>query len=381
MQHGGKLLRVMHVHDFYPAYLEDFYSRNPDLVMKSSWKQTQALLKDAFSAIHLFSMYLPKNRYKAEFAVPHALPLQYIWARERQQVFPEENWELEMLRRRIEHFKPDVLYFADPVRYNREFLSSLSHKPKLVMGWKAADVPWNLDLSGYDVILSGLPKMLKFAEHQGAKKGILFKPGMPQWLADEVADVPKTVDVCFVGSISPSQHAKRQEMLDSLAKSAASGSFSLALYLNCDPEFISPAMRPYIRKPVFGLDMQKALAGARIVIDSCGEIGVISPNGKRIIDLAESDTINMRLFEATASGSLLLTENRHGVEKFFTPGKEIDLWSDYSSLQSKISYWLAHDVEREKVARAGKLRCLQEHGMAQAAQSFADIIEREIKNK
>lgn len=374
-------LRVMQVDDFYGAYLNEFYDGRPGLGSKSSGEQSQALLKDGFSAIHSIVPYLDENKFATSWFVPQALPLQRAWAMEQNIPFPisDNNWRLEMTRQRIENFRPDVLYLPDPVQFPGEFIASLRHRPRLVMSWKAADLPCDINLAGYDIILSGLPKLLEFAKTRGARKGIVFKPGMPQWLADAVAGEAKTVDVCFAGSISPTQHAKRLAMLDALAQRAAKGAFSLALYVNCNPSIATPAMRPFMKKAVFGLAMQKALAEARICVDSCGGIGILSPQGERAVDLAESDTINMRLFEATGAGSFLLTENRAGVAKYFTPGKELDVWDDYPGLLNKISYWLEHGEEREEIAKAGKMRCLQEHSMEVAAKNFAKIVLREME--
>lgn len=371
-------LRVMQVDDFYGAYLDQFYNARPGLGAKSSGEQSRELLRDGFSAIHSIAPYLDEAKFETAWFVPQALPLQRAWAMEQNIPFPAGDWQMEMARQRIENFRPDVLYLPDPVQFSGEFIASLRHRPRLVLSWKAADLPFNIDLTGYDIILSGLPKLLEFAKTRGAKKGVFFKPGMPQWLARAVAGVPQTVDVCFAGSISPSQHGERLAMLDALAKSAAAGVFSLALHLNCSPDAITPAMRPFVRDAVFGLSMQKALAAARIVIDSCGGIGIIDPAGKRIVDLAGSDTINMRLFEATGGGSFLLTENRPGLARFFTPGAEVDVWDDYADLPDKIAWWLAHDTEREQIAKAGQTRCLQEHSMEIAAKNFADIILKEL---
>ena len=164
-------------------------------------------------------------------------------------------------------------------------------------------MPFNADFHGYDAILSGLPKLLRFAETRGAGRGVMFRPGMPRWLADAVADTPKTVDVCFVGSVSPSQHTRRISMLDALARAASEHGFSLALHLNCDPRMATPAMRPWLRPPVFGLAMMQALAASRIVADDRAKHGVIMPDGSKKIDLGGEDTINMRMFEATGSGA------------------------------------------------------------------------------
>lgn len=369
-------LRVMQVDDFYPGYLDAFYRARPGLTLKSSREQLDALLKDGFSAVHAVVPCLPKNECETEYFVHQALPLQRAWAREQNLTFPAENpdWQGEMIRRRVESFRPDVLYMADPVRFDGRFLATLPFRPRLVLGWKGADVPFNADFHGYDAILSGLPKLLRFAETRGAGRGVMFRPGMPRWLADAVADTPKTVDVCFVGSVSPSQHTRRISMLDALARAASEHGFSLALHLNCDPRMATPAMRPWLRPPVFGLAMMQALAASRIVADDRAKHGVIMPDGSKKIDLGGEDTINMRMFEATGSGALLLTEALPGVRRYFEPGKEVAVWKDVPELVARTLHYLAHESECSAVAEAGRRRCLAEHSMDDTVKRFIKIV-------
>ena len=142
----------MQVDDFYPGYLDAFYRARPGLTLKSSREQIDALLKDGFSAVHAVVPCLPKNECETEYFVHQALPLERAWAREQNLTFPAENpdWQGEMIRRRVESFRPDVLYMADPVRFDGRFLATLPFRPRLVLGWKGADVPFNADFHGYD---------------------------------------------------------------------------------------------------------------------------------------------------------------------------------------------------------------------------------------
>ena len=212
------------------------------------------------------------------------------------------------------------------------------------------------------------------ASKGGAGRGVMFRPGMPRWLADAVADTPKTVDVCFVGSVSPSQHTRRISMLDALARAASEHGFSLALHLNCDPRMATPAMRPWLRPPVFGLAMMQALAASRIVADDRAKHGVIMPDGSKKIDLGGEDTINMRMFEATGSGALLLTEALPGVRRYFEPGKEVAVWKDVPELVARTLHYLAHESECSAVAEAGRRRCLAEHSMDDTVKRFMKIV-------
>ena len=368
-------LRVMQAAAFYPAYLDSFYRARPGLSLQSASRQAEELLKDAFSAIHMVVPYIRGNGFITEFFVHSARPLQRAWAKEHGQSFPTAQWEEEMLRRRVEAWKPDVLYLTDATRFDARFIRDLPWRPRLIMGWKGADVPFSTDWTGYDAILSGLPRLLEAAKRMGARQGILFHPGMPPWIADAVVGIPQATDVCFVGSIAPFQHDKRLALLDGLARAATTHGFSLALHLNCHSSLMTPAMRPYLREPVFGMAMHKALRRARIVVDDRANHGIIMPDGSKKIDLGGGDTINMRMFEATGGGSLLLTEELPGLRRYFEPGKEVDTYTNPTQLMEKILYYLAHEERRATIAEAGRHRCLTEHTMSNAAQRFVGIIQ------
>lgn len=373
-------LRIMQVDDFYPAYLDAFYKGHPGLSLKSSEEQGKALFQDGFSAIHAVVPYLRDKNIQTSYFVSAAVPLQRAWAREQGLAFPGSSprWEEEMVRARVAAFRPDVLYLADPLRFDARFLRTLPHKPRLILGWKAADVPFGTDWTGYDIILSGLPRLLELAQSLGARKGVLFAPGMPQWIADAVADIPQDTDVCFAGSISPVQHTKRLALLDTVARAATEQHFSLALHLVCRPELLTPAMRPYIREPVFGLAMHKALRRARIVLDDRANHGFVLPDGTKKIDLGGEDTVNMRMFEATGGGSLLLTEELTGLGRYFVPGSEAAVYQHSQDAARQIQHYLHHEEQRAALARAGKARCLQSWNMERCAGDFLRLVREHL---
>lgn len=93
---------------------------------------------------------------------------------------------------------------------------------------------FDTDWTGYDSMLSGLPRLLALAESLGAQKGILFHPGMPKWIAREVENIPQEIDVVFAGSIYPKQHLRRLALLEALAEAAEAHGFSLVLHILCD---------------------------------------------------------------------------------------------------------------------------------------------------
>lgn len=71
--------------------------------------------------------------------------------------------------------------------------------------------------------------------------------------------------------------------------------------------------------------------------------------------------IKGRNFEIPGHGGFLLTSNAQGLERYYTPGKEIAVWQDPDDLVDKVRYFLAHDTERQQIREAGRRRTLAEH--------------------
>lgn len=371
-------LRIMQVHSFYGVYLDAFYAEHSKLAEAPLQTQEQALFRDGLGAIHIIAPYLSNMGHEIELVIPNCKPLQLAWAKKHGITSIMDDWKNDLLRQRINSFQPDVLYIPSCTEFDGKFLRTLEHKPALTLGWRAADIPAQTDFTGYDIILSGLPRVLELAKVLGAKKGVMFHPGMPTWIAREVEHIPQDIDVVFAGSISPTQHMQRLVFLEQLAEGAQKYGFSLALHLNCDPSLLSEVLRPYLRPPVFGIRMHQALRRGKIVFDSQGSIGFLLPNGQRKPDLAAGDTANMRLFEATGGGSLLLTEAMPGLSQYFEPGQECATYTGPEEALERIRYYLAHPEERERIAAAGKKRCLTDWNMNVTAKKFINLVQENI---
>jgi hypothetical protein len=75
------------------------------------------------------------------------------------------------------------------------------------------------------------------------------------------------------------------------------------------------------------------------------------------------DDVNMRVFEAVACGSLLLSNDltENGQAEFFQDGMHHVTYRDSVGLLQKIADYLAHPYQRERIAAAGRAEALAEH--------------------
>ena len=93
--------------------------------------------------------------------------------------------------------------------------------------------------------------------------------------------------------------------------------------------------------------------------------------------------VNLRTFEICMSGNFQLMQYTPCVEEYFEIDKEIVCWKTKKELFEKISYYLKKEDEREKIAKAGYKRALENHTWTKRAKNIIDFLEnkKDIKKK
>ena len=148
-------------------------------------------------------------------------------------------------------------------------------------------------------------------------------------------------------------------------------SLKLGLFINGEQSDLPTAVKQFNQGPKFGNEMYDILRSSKIVVDSRGEIRY---RGNVDIDLAMNETMNMRIFEATGCGALLLTEHHDNLSKLFAIGKEIETFKDENELIEKIEYYLQHEEERKLIAKNGQQRCLANYSMNTRTRALDKLI-------
>jgi spore maturation protein CgeB len=154
-----------------------------------------------------------------------------------------------------------------------------------------------------------------------------------------LAGTVKTLDYCFVGFWSP----KRQRYLEA----ALEISESAAIY---GPKWSRKTFRdPRFRRTVKG----RFIAGEALVrLYNRAKI-VINVTEWGAGSGAQRSGMTMRLFEAPASGALLLTDRSAETDLAVTPGEHIVTFADLDEFKAKLRHYLGHAAERERIAAAG----------------------------
>ena len=183
------------------------------------------------------------------------------------------------------------------------------------------DFAWCLEKArGFDLVFA--------AQRDGAallrREGIETARWLPLACDPDIhgsQDVAKEFDICFIGNLMPGPRIDLVRLIEQQFKSV------------------------YVGQAYFE-EMAKLYTASRIVFNR-----------------SVKNDINMRVFEALASGSLLMTNDliENGQAELFRDGVHLATYRDGHDLLDKLRYYLRRDEVREKIAAAGREEVLAKH--------------------
>lgn len=187
----------------------------------------------------------------------------------------------------------------------------------------------------YDHLMTTKPFEVDLYRSLGARNLHLVPQGFSSFAQPTILNMEQRdkygCDVVFVGHRQPHYAARLDAIRELGVRLKVWGSQKWRGY---------PA---YAGATVWGPDYAAALSGAKIAL------GLI---GKHI-----PETTTTRTFEIPACGVFMLAERTADALSFFKEGVEAEFFGSDEEMKDKVRYYLAHDVERERIAAAGRLRC------------------------
>ena len=371
-------MRIAILDTYYAKFLKQYYHINPGLNRQDFEFQRSALLKASFGTSDFYSRHLTMMGHEVVDLIANCVPLQDSWARENKISFNplilklrHRTFGLPIIGRRlaalpglvevaiaqIKAFNPDVLFCQDLSFFPGDSLREIKKDVKLIVGQIACPLPPQTFLKGYDLILTSFPHFVDRLKSLGIASEY-FRIGFDTRILDLLGPVRKDIDVSFVGGISR-HHSKAVPLLEYLAATTPIEFFGYGA--KTLPR--SSRIRKRHHGEVWGLDMYHALARSKITLN-------------RHINVAENYANNMRLYEATGVGSLLLTDRKDNLGEIFEIDKEIITFSSQEEAAELIQYYLQHTEEAEKIAKAGQARTLRDHTYKQRMEELSNTLNR-----
>ncbi len=373
-------MKILIVDTYYAAFLARFYSQRPELAGAGYQAQLRALLDACFGTSDFYSRHLNGLGCEAQDLIVNCVPLQQRWANENKvplsqlalkvphrlfrvpvigKVLADLPGLMDVAVAQVKAAKPDVLYCQDLSFFPAAALRELKQQVRLIVGQIACPLPPESFLKGYDLILTSFPHFVDRLRALGVKSEY-FRIGFDERVLSLLGDVSKDIDFSFVGGISR-HHGGAVPLLEHLAEQTTMQVFGYG----ADSLQAASPIRQRHGGEVWGMEMYRALARSRLTLN-------------RHINVAENNANNMRLYEATGVGAMLLTDLKDNLHELFDIGKEVVAYSSKEEAAELVRHYLDHPEEAMRIARAGQARTLREHTYAQRMQELVPILRRNL---
>ncbi len=371
-------MKIAILDTYYPDVLSARYRSEPGLALTGYANQHAALIALAFGTSDFYSRHLNDLGHQASDLIVNCEPLQRAWARETgvrvaaaQMRIPHRYFRLPVIGSmacalsgfsrialaQLEALQPDILYCQDLWFMTPQLARRLRPHVGRIVGQTASPLPPPEYLASYDLIVTSFPHYVPRLRALGIAAEYLpiaFEPAV----LDRIGTVKRDIGASFVGGISR-HHGRALPMLEYLARNTPIEFFGYgAERLGYD----SP-IRERHHGEAWALDMYRAIARSHVTFN-------------RHIDVAEDNANNMRLYEATGVGTLLITDSKRNLAQLFEPGREVVVYSDAEEAARLIRHYLEHPDEAAEIARAGQARTLREHTYRQRMESLVPMLER-----
>ena len=362
----------------YPAFLDWLYAEHPALHEKPFDEQLRIHTEACFGQVgfcasnlralghEAYDLHVNNEYMQKQWALEHGLKEGSDWQwqfRLRRGIVPwvsrnqVHRWFHDILAAQIKHYKPDVVLNLAMDGIDSAFFQEMKHHTRLLVGQIAAPLPQGENWGVYDLVISSLLNFVEYFRSLGVHSEfnrLAFEPTVLRHLQTQ----KKNIFVSFVGSFT-SAHGKRDQLLEHLCSRLPINVWGNGVErLPQD----SPIRSRYLGT-AWGTRMFRILAASKMVVNYH-------------IDIAQSYANNMRLFEATGTGALLVTDWKDNLHEMFEPGKEVVAYRNSEECAELIQYYLEHNDEREAIASSGQRRTLHSHTYLQRMRDLSTIVSK-----
>ncbi len=361
-------MKLIFVVKYYDNYRSAFYQKLGDHTCYSYDELVQKFLDDYFSFYSSLIRILRSRGHEAELIIPNCEIIRRKWNQKMQD--RTDLTDREFILSAVDFYKPDAVFLSSNFEYFGEFAGNLKSRVKALFCWISCPYDTSLNLTFFDVIFTLFPP-----HHETFKKAGIYSKLVTAGFDSEVLKKLKStnrtlIPFSFVGGIG-GFHRKREVYLKQIAKKTPlqiwGYGFSSNLWLkrllkNMKQGF---AYSKNYRGQAWGMDMFDVLYNSEITLNIHG-------------DIAGNHSVNMRLFEATGAGTLLLTDHADNIAELFIPDVEIVTFKTPEEAIQKYEYYSTHEAERKRIAEAGQKKTLALYNYNGIADIFIEEFSKAI---
>jgi hypothetical protein len=264
----------------------------------------------------------------------------------------------DVLAAQIREYRPDVLLNHDMVGIDNRFLKEMKPYVRLLAGQHAAtSLAGDADYGCYDVVLSSFPPTVDFFRDKSISAE-LFRLGFEPAVIPFVESEKKRYDLTFIGSFFE-VHSSRTALLEELCRRFP----QMKIWgpgIERLPED-SPIWGCY-EGMAYGKEMYRILRSSKITINHHGNVPPFANN--------------LRLYEATGVGTLLITDWKKNLHEMFTPGMDVVTYCGYEECAERIKHLLGNEGEGQSIAESGQRRTLGEHTFYQRMHELVHALRK-----
>jgi spore maturation protein CgeB len=341
---------------YYPPFLSQFLNKVKNIDTLTHQELELEILKEFFADTGSLKFHTAKAGHHTFMSISNCEVLQKKWAIENNLKYTH-NWFYEIAYEQIKYFKPDVFYIEYVPQLFGEFIKLVKPFCKKVVSWISSPLDASAELSGIDLIFSSTPDFVKLFKQSGIQSQYMH-PAFDVRILDQMPKFSsKSIPFSFVGGWSD-VHINRKKALKHLAQNTPIQIWgynykdnyskrSFAYFKNLILNENKKVFNAY-HGEAWGLEMYKIIRNSLITFNIHES-------------LLKGFVGNMRMFEASGAGTMILNDTGHNLPELFIPGKEIETYTSIEEAVEKVKFYIENPNLAIEIGKNAQLKTTRDY--------------------
>ena len=381
------MLKFLRISTVYPEVLKQFNKDYPNVNKLSFKKYSKLFFDQYYNQSNFLTSELKKYNYDCMEFLSNDKLMQEKWIN----YYGNKDSDEDILIQIIKYFKPQILFFDNINLVNDELIKKIKllNFIKLILGFHCSPINSSIkkNINRLDAMVTCTPGYKKILFNKYKKKTLL----MPHAFSIKTKikkKIKRDIDVSFIGSLflGSKLHNKRIDLIYDILKNFKNSyvainfskyffyqiivlllislkSFNLVLMLK--RLYKLSYIYLFSKGPIFGKNMYKILNRSKILVNM------------HISDTKHAG--NMRMFEGTGCGCLLITDKIMGNKSYFDNKVEIIEYDQINKVINMCFYFLSNKNELKKISTNGKKKTFECHNYETRAKLLDNFIRSKFK--